>query len=208
MRPWITSTETLSGTTTYHGQLAFAALAVVGVALLASACGKSPSSGVANLGRITTTTATTSLPHGAKGSGPAAKYRAALAYVDCMRSHGVSAFPDPTSGGQINVNFATGGKDGSPASSGINRNSPSYLTADQACRHLLPGGVPTPAQTQLALAKGVKFAQCMRTHGEPSYPDPTSANVVHLGANMDPSAPEFQSAQKTCASLLPGSGSK
>ena len=44
---------------------------------------------------------------GTAGSGgsTASKYKAALAYVGCMRSHGVPNFPDPTSDGQINVKF-------------------------------------------------------------------------------------------------------
>jgi hypothetical protein len=125
-----------------------------------------------------------------------------------MRSHGVPNFPDPTSNGTLNVNFQTGGKGGSPGSSGINRNSSQYISADQDCRHLLPGGVPTPAQNQLALVKGLKFAQCMRSHGIPNFPDPTAANAVHLGAGVDPGSPQFQNAQKICQNLVPGAGTK
>ena len=182
-------------------------LIVVGVSLLGSACGGSPSSRVASLGSRTTATQAPSSP--AAGSNATSKYRAALAYVDCMRSHGVPNFPDPSSDGQINVDFAHGGKDGSPASGGISRTSPQYISADQTCGHFLPGGVPTPAQNQQALAQGLKLAQCMRSHGVPNYPDPNPANpdVVHLNG-VDPSSPQFQAAQKVCESLVPGSGSK
>jgi hypothetical protein len=124
-----------------------------------------------------------------------------------MRAHGIADFPDPASNGQINVDFAHGGKDGTPASSGIDRMSPQYISADRTCRPLLPGGVPTPAQAQEALARGLKFAQCMRSHGVPSYPDPTSANVVHL-LGVDPSSPRFLRAQKECEVLVPGADSK
>jgi hypothetical protein len=126
-----------------------------------------------------------------------------------MRSHGVPNFPDPSSDGQINVDFAHGGKDGSPASDGIDRMSAQYISADQTCRHLLPGGVPTPAQNQQALGRGLKLAQCMRSHGVQNYPDPNPANpnVVRL-SGVDPSSPQFQTAQKVCEPLVPGSGSK
>jgi hypothetical protein len=126
-----------------------------------------------------------------------------------MRSHGVSNFPDPTSDGQINVQFASGGKDGAPVSSGIDRMSPHYISANQTCRPLLPGGVPTPAQNEQALGKALKFAQCMRSHGVPNFPDPNPTNpgVVHL-VGVDPGSPQFQSAQKSCESLLPGTDSK
>ena len=83
-----------------------AVLAAVGFGL--SACGGgSASPGVANLGSTTTTTQTSSSQTAGSGS-TAAKYKAAFAYVDCMRSHGESNFPDPNSDGQINVKFASG----------------------------------------------------------------------------------------------------
>lgn len=173
--------------------------------MLAAACGASPS-GVASLGSTTTTRAPSSPTAGSSGN-VTAKYREAVAYVDCMRSHGIVNFPDPTSSGQINVDFARGGKDGSPSSGGIDRTSPQYLSADQTCRHLLPGGLPTPAQAQRDLARELRFAQCMRSHGITSYPDPTNANVVHL-LGVDQNSPQFRRAQRVCESLVPGSGSK
>jgi hypothetical protein len=182
---------------------------LVGLVLIGAACGGSPSSGVASLGDATTTTTATSSAGGASSGNNSANYQAALAYVDCMRSHGVANFPDPTSDGQIDVDFAHGGKDGSPASAGIDRNSPQYISADQTCRHLLPGGLPTPAQDQQALAKGLKFARCMRGHGVANYPDPNPANpnVVRV-IGVDTRSPQFQSAQKVCESLIPGTGFK
>lgn len=197
-----------SGPFRYGWRSAFPLVATVAlVALGLSACGVgSVSPGVASIGPTTIVTR----PPLAAGSGSGtlgAKYQAALRYVSCMRSHGVPNFPDPASNGSLNVKFATGGKDGAPASSGIDRMSSQYISADETCRHLLPGGVPTPAQNQLALAMGLKFAICMRKHGVANYPDPTTAGVVHL-EGVDPSSPEFQSAQKVCQSLVPGMGSK
>ena len=100
-------------------------------------------------------------------------------------------------------------RSGSPASSGIDRMSPQYISADQTCRHLLPGGVPTPAQNQQALAQELKFAQCMRSHGVPNYPDPNPSDpgVVRL-IGVDQNSPQFLSAQKVCQALVPGSDSK
>ena len=180
---------------------------ICGVGLLAAACGGPASPGIASVGSTTTTTLASSSPAASYSGNTTAMHRAALAYVNCMRSHGVSNFPDPTSDGQINVNFASGGKDGAPGSSGIDRMSPQYLSADQTCRHLLPGGVPTPAQNQQALAKDLKFAQCMRSHGVSNFPDPTNAGVVRL-IGVDQNSPQYQSAQKTCEVLAPGAYSK
>ncbi|MGA2528978.1 MAG: hypothetical protein ABSG36_07415 [Acidimicrobiales bacterium] len=182
-------------------------LALAAGGLIGAACGGSPSAGVANLGSARSTTPTSSSQTAGSGGSAAAKYKAAFAYVDCMRSHDVSKFPDPTSDGQINVDFAHGGKSGSPASSGIDRMSPQYISANETCHHLLPGRAPTPAQNQQALAKELKFAQCMRSHGVSNFPDPTSAAVVHL-IGVDQNSPQYQGAQKACEALVPGAYSK
>jgi hypothetical protein len=61
---------------------------------------------------------------------------AALAFSKCMRSHGVSDFPDPQfgSGGSIRIS----GKAGS-ATSDLDPNSPTFQKAQNACGSLLPG---------------------------------------------------------------------
>jgi hypothetical protein len=47
----------------------------------------------------------------------------------------------------------------------------------------------------------------MRSHGVPSFPDPTSNGGVSIqvqpGNGIDPNSPAFQSAQRACQSLLP-----
>ncbi|MGB9111766.1 MAG: hypothetical protein WCF24_03455 [Acidimicrobiales bacterium] len=136
------------------------AAALVGVGLLAVACGGSPGNHVAQLGSTTTTQ---------RGTSPIAtgKYAAALAYSGCMRSHGVPNFPDPkqVGGGGIQI---------SGAQSGMDPNSPAFKSAQQACRHLLPGGgQPTQAAQQQELAKMLHISQCMRAHGISGFPDPT-----------------------------------
>ncbi len=55
----------------------------------------------------------------------------------------------------------------------------------------------------------IRYASCMRTHGVPNFPDPTAGpggaiNIGGPGSGIDPSSPAFQSAQKTCAKLMPG----
>jgi hypothetical protein len=51
----------------------------------------------------------------------------------CMRSHGITSFPDPTfSGGSVNF----------PIPSGIDTSSQQYTRALQACTRLIPAGLP------------------------------------------------------------------
>jgi len=57
--------------------------------------------------------------------------KAALAYSQCMRSHGITSFPDPkVTGHSIRVAV--------PA--GTVANSPQFQAANSACQSLLPGG--------------------------------------------------------------------
>ena len=51
------------------------------------------------------------------------------------------------------------------------------------------------------------FAVCMRSHGVPSFPDP-SGRGIHIGpgSGIDPSSPAFKGAQSACRRLLPGGG--
>lgn len=73
------------------------------------------------------------------GSGPSpaqvAKLQAqALKYSQCMRSHGIADFPDPSfQGGGIRISIRAG------PGSDLNPNSPQFQAAQQACQKLLPG---------------------------------------------------------------------
>jgi hypothetical protein len=48
----------------------------------------------------------------------------------------------------------------------------------------------------------VAFAQCMRSHGVPDFPDPQNGHFLISGA--DQSNPSFQSATQACQHFLPG----
>ena len=75
------------------------------------------------------------LPGGGKPGSPAqqAKMQAqALRFSACMRSHGVTGFPDPDfSGGGVGIRIRGG--------SGIDPNSPVFRAAQRACASVLPG---------------------------------------------------------------------
>ncbi len=51
---------------------------------------------------------------------------------------------------------------------------------------------------------GVSYADCMRSHGVPDFPDPGSAGKRGFGVQLVTSS--FQAAQRTCVRLLPGAG--
>jgi hypothetical protein len=139
-------------------------------------------------------------PAGAAAAG-STNYQKAVAYAQCMRSHGVPNFPDPDSQGNFLIN---GQKANLPGGSVMD-------SADRACRHLLPnGGRMTVAQQQQALKHALKFSACMRAHGLPDFPDPSAAGggvVMNLhGTGLSPQSPQFQAARQACRRFLPGPG--
>lgn len=51
-------------------------------------------------------------------------------------------------------------------------------------------------------AEALANAGCMRSHGVPNFPDPTTSGIVHL-RGVDLSSPAFQAAQRACRKLFP-----
>ena len=131
-------------------------------------------------------------------AGGATRAQAALAYARCMRSHGVPDFPDPDSDGNFHV--------------GNNSVSSQETAANQVCNHLLNVGTQlNAAQTQHTLSQLVKYAQCMRAHGVPNFPDPQITNggigvpggftFDTSGRNLGQKSPQYQAAAQACQSL-------
>jgi hypothetical protein len=155
----------MSGTGPVAERTAAAVIAMAALALLAAACGGSGlsgrSDGAANAGVSTTS-----------GSG--------VAYSACMRSHGVPNYADPDSSGQLPK----------PDAHHLGVSRTRLQAAQQACQHLLPitgrainaGSVQQcmmaddcpQALVQQVLTEERSFAECMRSHGVPNWPDPTT----------------------------------
>ena len=153
---------------------------------------------------ITTACSSSSSSSHASGqaSGHASSSGGALAFSACMRSHGVPSFPDPTSNGGISIQVQPG--------SGIDPNSPAYQAAFHSCQSLLPAGKTSGGSiSPSARAQYLRYAACIRAHGEPNYPDPTfSGDAVNFGdlSGIDTNSPQYQGALHACASLNPMNG--
>jgi hypothetical protein len=169
--------------------------AVAGIALLTAACGggsaSSPGSATSPGSRASSDPGTSA---SAAGS---ATYNKAVAYAQCMRAHGVPNFPDPLPNGGFGLSPAvTGGTDGQV--------SPQYQSAEKACSALDPIGNLSPQQQRQALSQLLKLSACMRSHGYPTFPDPTFGSngiVLHI-VGFDRNSPQFQAAWQTCQSVL------
>ncbi len=130
-----------------------AVVAVAAFALLAAGCGGG--GGSAGVASVTSATSATQ-------SGP-------VAYSRCMRSNGVSGFPDPNSNGEIPKVLVV---------AAATSNAAKFEAAQTTCSHLLPSGSLGPQETAqqkaTKLADALSFAKCMRSHGVARFPDPTA----------------------------------
>lgn len=116
----------------------------------------------------------------------------AVKYSECMRANGVADFPNPNADGQ----FPYGGVSVSKAA---------WQNAVGACAHLQPPGWSTDAgRTPAQQAAALEFAQCVRDHGVPDFPDPATARDPLIDTSQmrgDVSAasiPELQPAVDAC----------
>lgn len=153
---------------------AAAVIAAAALLLLLAACGGAPSSvGAGSSPAATSPAAEASSTSAEAGSASSAS---AVAYSQCMRANGVPEYPDPDSGGHL--------PKGDAQHFGVSESR--YQAAGHACQHLLPAGGSfagqanqciqagdcPPALVQQMLTVDRKFAQCMRSHGVPNWPDP------------------------------------
>jgi hypothetical protein len=168
---------------------------------LVSACGSGPAqSGVARLGRAKTTTTQSAARAGSGSSGSSAPTEVQLLkYAECIRSHGVGDFPDP--GPAQGGGFAFGVQpDANPRSP-----TPQFQAAEKACHGDVPPSIAASTPAKMA-ANALKYAECMRAHGEPDFPEPNAQGMITINPTgiLAPSSPQFQRAEKACQSLNNG----
>jgi hypothetical protein len=67
------------------------------------------------------------------------------------------------------------------------------------------GGTGTSAKVDAG--KFLAFSRCMRSHGVPNFPDPSSGGIqIRPGQGLNPQSPAFQAAGNICRKILPGGG--
>jgi hypothetical protein len=128
-----------------------AALAVIALVTLISACG---SSAPAETG--------TGSGGGNNTGGDAQK---AVKFARCMRSNGVSTFPDPNGSGKLTIEAVANG-------SSLDTSSPAFKQALSACKTLEPAGFTGGKRSSQQQQAGLRFAQCIRANGVEDFPDP------------------------------------
>jgi hypothetical protein len=121
----------------------------------------------------------------------------AVSFADCVRSHGVPNFPDsPYEQKQMLASSSA--------------KAPAVQSAVAACGHLLPNGgqSQSPEHRQAQITALVAFARCLRGHGFPNFPDPsTTGQVTHemlANAGIDLHQPAVVQAADTCVGVTHG----
>jgi hypothetical protein len=176
--------------TTMHRRWGGLVVLVAGAAIGLTACSGPSAPHVASLGKsdgreagaASTTTAPTGSPTQLLDE-----------WASCMRSHGDPNQVDPTVDATKVIQITLSGNDGVRGENGA---CGPYLSAAETA---LGGGTP-PASSDEATA--LKFAQCMRANGVPTYADPTTGNnqALHAssGSDLNPANPMFQAASTLC----------
>jgi len=126
-----------------------------------------------------------------------------VAYAACLNKHGVQVEAARTGG----LVWEAGPGIPTPE-------SPPDLAAERDCKSLLPKDgldhAPTAAQNAENLALMLRYSKCIRAHGVPNFPDPTSQGIrISPSSRINLDAPAFLAAEKSCQkdSLTLGGGS-
>ncbi|HWF25549.1 MAG TPA: hypothetical protein VG275_08885 [Solirubrobacteraceae bacterium] len=127
---------------------------------------------------------------------------AQLALSMCMRAHGVPNYPDPTKGpGGEGFSISTSPGSDTLTVDGITFSGPVFQAAEKTCKLFGGGTAPPPISESQKIAQ-FHFAQCMRKHGVPNFPDPVfpaSGGVERQSApGLNRNSPAVQHAAAIC----------
>lgn len=156
-----------------------AAFAVIALVLLISACGSSAPSGT--------------------GDRTAANAAKAVKFAKCMRTNGVSQFPDPSASGNFTIDAIANG-------TSLKTNTPAFTKALTACKDLEPAGFTGTKRSSQQQNAALKFARCMRKNGVPDFPDPVNGGPL-IDTNLIPSTRQpggmsaLSAARQKCSSI-------
>jgi hypothetical protein len=133
-----------------------AALGLIAMVALISACGSGAQTGTGAGGGANNT------------AGNAQK---ALKFAECMRSNGVSQFPDPDASGKLTIDAVANG-------SSLDPSTPAFKQAISACRNVEPAGFMGSKRSSQQQQAALRFAQCIRANGVKDFPDPVNGEPV------------------------------
>jgi hypothetical protein len=138
------------------------------------------------------------------GNNTTANAQKAVKFAACMRSNGVSEFPDPGASGKLTIDAVANG-------SSLNSGTPAFKQAISACKKLEPAGFMGSKRSSQQQQAALKFAQCIRENGVADFPDPIP-NGPLVDTGRIPSAAEpsgmsiLQAAMRKCRDVAAAAG--
>jgi hypothetical protein len=146
------------------------ALALIAMVALVSGCGSTAPAG------------TGSGSGGGGGHNTIANAHNAVKFAKCMRSNGVSQFPDPGASGKLTIDAVAN-------RSSLDPSTPAFKQAISACKNLEPAGFTGSKRSSQQQQAALKFAQCIRANGVKDFPDPIPSGPL-VDTDRIPSAAE------------------
>jgi len=140
----------------------------------------------------------------AAGQSTTSVARKGVRFAECMRSNGVSQFPDPDASGNLTIDAVANG-------SSVNPSTPSFQRAMSACKDLEPAGFMGSKRSSQQQQAALRFAQCIRQNGVTDFPDPTPDQPL-IDTNRVPSAATssgmsiLKAAMRQCSSAATEAG--
>jgi hypothetical protein len=126
----------------------------------------------------------------------------ALNFAGCMRSNGVTNFPDPTASGEFNKTTM----------SQLAASNSHYQAASQSCAHLFPGmsgQSPSQVLAQEIANDEAEFVRCMHNHGVTNWPEPVldQGRLIFnsQAVGIDPNSPVIAAKMQACDYVFPAS---
>ena len=120
----------------------------------------------------------------------------AVKFAECMRSNGVSGFPDPDASGALTVDGVVNG-------SSLDPSSAAWKKAISACKDLEPSGFTGHKRTAKEQENALEFARCIRDNGVPDFQDPTPDGPL-VDVENGRSIPGLNAAMQKCRGYVSG----
>jgi hypothetical protein len=115
-----------------------------------------------------------SAPANTGGSGSSHSLEVAqkgVKFAECMRSHGIGEFPDPSATSKLTIDAVANG-------SSVDTSTPAFTQALNACKALEPAGFTGATRTAQQQSAALKFAACIRQNGVKDFPDPVNGQPL------------------------------
>jgi hypothetical protein len=127
-----------------------AALALIAIVALITGCGSTAPAETGSAGAANNTVANA---------------QKAVKFAECMRTNGVSKFPDPGASGKLTIDAVANG-------SSLDTGAPAFKQAINTCKKLEPAGFMGSKRSSQQQDAALKFAECVRANGVQDFPDP------------------------------------